>query len=356
MMRLATILLLSSLAAHAQAPPSSIRLQGYLTDRTVVPAVAADGIFAIDFGLWDQATGGTLLKQESLPAVTVVDGLYDVSLPFAPSHFDGPRWLEIVVDGELLTPRLTIESSPYAYLAGRVAPDGVDTAAIQDQAVSLDKLALACSPGEVIVRTDTGWGCLPLTGCLPGQTQSCYSGPQGTAGMGECQAGVETCQNDGTWGPCDGEVLPTTESCNGLDDDCNGTVDDVAGSPTWFTDADGDGFGAPGTGVQSCNQPPGTVSNASDCFDANANARPGQSNYFPVHRGDGSYDYDCNGNQQQQFTQLYDCDSGCSSFTAGWVNFVPNCGQTQPFGQGCDPGFPPQCDPDSEPPTTQGCR
>jgi hypothetical protein len=30
---------------------------------------------------------------------------------------------------------------------------------------------------------------------------------------------------DGTWGECVGEVLPQTETCNGLDDDCDGDVD-----------------------------------------------------------------------------------------------------------------------------------
>lgn len=32
-----------------------------------------------------------------------------------------------------------------------------------------------------------------------------------------------------------------------------------------------------------------------DCYDQNANARPGQLSYFTVSRGDGSFDYDCSG-------------------------------------------------------------
>jgi hypothetical protein len=64
--------------------------------------------------------------------------------------------------------------------------------------------------------------------CVPGATQSCYSGPAGTVGDGVCHAGTQTCAN-GRFGACGGEVTPSAEICNGLDDDCNGRVDDVTG-------------------------------------------------------------------------------------------------------------------------------
>jgi hypothetical protein len=59
-----------------------------------------------------------------------------------------------------------------------------------------------------------------------GLSQACYSGPQGTQGVGLCKAGVAACAN-GTWGYCGGEVIPLPESCDGSDNDCNGDVDDV---------------------------------------------------------------------------------------------------------------------------------
>lgn len=58
---------------------------------------------------------------------------------------------------------------------------------------------------------------------------SCYTGAQGTQGVGTCQAGQATC-TAGVWGPCVGEVTPGGEACNGLDDDCNATADDKLGS------------------------------------------------------------------------------------------------------------------------------
>jgi len=56
-------------------------------------------------------------------------------------------------------------------------------------------------------------------------SQSCYSGTEGTQGIGVCQAGLQTC-NNGSFGACAGEVLPSAEVCDGLDNDCNGSVDD----------------------------------------------------------------------------------------------------------------------------------
>ncbi|MGM0556174.1 MAG: MopE-related protein, partial [Myxococcota bacterium] len=62
--------------------------------------------------------------------------------------------------------------------------------------------------------------------CTDGDTQNCYSGPSGTAGEGLCQQGTQTCSG-GTWGSCDNEVLPTTETCgNNTDEDCDGLVDE----------------------------------------------------------------------------------------------------------------------------------
>lgn len=60
--------------------------------------------------------------------------------------------------------------------------------------------------------------------CGVGATQDCYAGPNGTKGIGICKGGIQTCQQDGTWGVCEGDVLPGTETCATDDDeDCNGT-------------------------------------------------------------------------------------------------------------------------------------
>lgn len=60
-------------------------------------------------------------------------------------------------------------------------------------------------------------------------TVSCYSGPNGTAGVGACAAGTASCVA-GVVGPCVGEVTPSGEACNDVDDDCDGQVDEDLGS------------------------------------------------------------------------------------------------------------------------------
>jgi len=72
-----------------------------------------------------------------------------------------------------------------------------------------------------------------------GLDQQCYDGPSGTRNVGVCKAGVSSCVqfSNGSYGmsACQGEVLPTTEVCNGLDDACTGHPDQVYNSTsgTW---------------------------------------------------------------------------------------------------------------------------
>ena len=63
--------------------------------------------------------------------------------------------------------------------------------------------------------------------CTPGQSQSCYEGPAGTAGVGVCTAGSKVCSATGdAFGACVGQVVPARETCgNAADEDCNGVAD-----------------------------------------------------------------------------------------------------------------------------------
>ncbi len=67
------------------------------------------------------------------------------------------------------------------------------------------------------------------------------------------------------------------ETCNGVDEDCNGVADDgpVAGAPTWFVDADGDGFGVPTSSTVACVAPAGFAGSDGDCNDSDSSIYPG---------------------------------------------------------------------------------
>lgn len=51
----------------------------------------------------------------------------------------------------------------------------------------------------------------------------CYTGPEGTAGVGPCHPGVWKCEGRNI--KCS-DVVPKPETCNQVDDDCKGGVDD----------------------------------------------------------------------------------------------------------------------------------
>ena len=82
-----------------------------------------------------------------------------------------------------------------------------------------------------------------------GTDRSCYTGPSGTVGVGICRAGTQTCAS-GLYGACTGQVTPATEVCgNTLDDDCDGSVNE----------------GCPTCGDGTCNGSETCSTCASDC-------------------------------------------------------------------------------------------
>jgi hypothetical protein len=127
--------------------------------------------------------------------------------------------------------------------------------------------------------------------CTAGDTQGCYDGPDGTAGVGPCTSGTQTCSDTGFWGPCLGEVTPAGEICaNGLDENCSGTADEDV-------DVDHDGF-------TTC---------AGDCCDSTADGctDPELVNPGAFEAPDNTLDDDCDGTVDNVVAA--NCDSGLAS-------------------------------------------
>jgi len=103
-----------------RSAPRVLNYQGYLTDTLGNPI--NNGSLAMTFKIYDASTGGNELWSES-QTVDVAQGIFQVVLgssnPIPDSVFTGgtDRWLELIVDGNILSPRTRIVAVGYAYTA-----------------------------------------------------------------------------------------------------------------------------------------------------------------------------------------------------------------------------------------------
>jgi hypothetical protein len=146
--------------------------------------------------------------------------------------------------------------------------------------------------------TCTAGACVPAK-CNRGETRACYDGASGTDGVGPCHGGNQTCTDEGYWGTCQGEAIPTAEKCGDqVDNNCNGMTDEDV-------DADGDGFTNCGgdccdTALDGCGQP--------ELVNPNAFEAPGNN-----------VDDDCDGHVDNA---LAACDTGLTSNTTQAMDYA----------------------------------
>lgn len=101
--------------------------------------------------------------------------------------------------------------------------------------------------------------------CEAGVMEECYSGPEGTKGVGVCKGGTRTCNPGGVgWSNCVGEVVPAGETCaTAEDDDCDGAANEEGEAcvckpgemlPCYTGPADTQGVGQCAPGAAVCNE------------------------------------------------------------------------------------------------------
>ena len=123
------VLLLTVVTVFAVS--QSINYQGKLTD---MDGVGENDTLDIRFRVFDVPSGGDSLWAMTVADVPIVRGMFDVNIGPIDLPFDEQYWLEIVVDGNTLAPRVQLTSSPYAFRAavadsftGGVSPWTQDT-------------------------------------------------------------------------------------------------------------------------------------------------------------------------------------------------------------------------------------
>lgn len=128
-----------------------------------------------------------------------------------------------------------------------------------------------CVNGSIIDKTP----CVDPDKCKNGEAKACTT---------ICGTGIETCV-DGIYSGCTAS-LPTTEVCDGVDNNCNTFVDEGQAMNTFYLDDDEDGFGDLTKSIVGCTAADGSIYSSGikqiknyvdgdgDCNDTNAGINP----------------------------------------------------------------------------------
>ncbi len=170
-----------------------------------------------------------------------------------------------------------------------------------------------------------------------GATTTGGSGTGSAASGGRSSGGTSGADAGGKAGsaPDAGDASATSDSASGGSGGVAIDAGTCASPATFYADTDGDKYGDPLTTIKACSRPAGYVENSDDCYDDNASAKPEQTGWFKVDRGDGSYDYDCNKSELQHWSAAGNCGIGICVLTEGWQGAVPPCGTDGQYVTSC---------------------
>lgn len=135
---------------------TKLNYQGKLKEN----GVAVTAVKKMEFKIFDLQINGTIIWESGQQNVLVKDGLFNYPLGGDESFSNidwgsGPYFLEVVIEGKILTPREEIMGVAYSLYAKTVSEEAITTANVADNSVTSSKINEELKTGNV------GWGLVP---------------------------------------------------------------------------------------------------------------------------------------------------------------------------------------------------
>lgn len=174
--------LLAGMTMSVAAIPQTMNYQGYLTDPEGTPL---NDEFSMTVSIWDNASGGNQLWSEGQGSVNVRNGYFNLilgtNMPIEDIDFSDECYMQIRVEGEILSPRIPLTSVASAFLADQA--DDVYNRNINPRSITITGYGMVVNQSGQWVGDPTGlMGPTGPTGPTGATGPNGATGPMGPVG------------------------------------------------------------------------------------------------------------------------------------------------------------------------------